>query len=196
MNGHDLQHLTADELDLLVAGVSAPRAMSHCETCPECHRLLELDPMVVHALSTATRPDPAPGFTDRVMARVTVGALPTPATVSSPTPRELAARRRVLVGSLLTGGVVAAGFVWAAANPAAAGKLATPALQDVGQSLWLWLQTVAANAVDQPWFGAARDAVGTPIRAIAVLGAVAGLYALTLTGLRHLLAEPASDAGW
>ena len=189
-------HLNADELDLLVAGGNAPRAASHCATCAECQRLLQADRRVVRALADIPRPDPAPGFADRVMSRVTVAPLPSPATVSSHSVREVAARRRVLVASLLTGGIVAAGFAWATANPAAAGRLTNPALQDVGQSLWLWLQAAAANAAEQPWLGAARDALGTPIRAFAALGAVAACYALTLTGLRHLLTEPAPDAGW
>jgi hypothetical protein len=190
-------HLTADELDHLISGIPAPRATSHCETCHECRRLLDLDRLVVSALATIPRPDPAPGFEDRVMARVTVlpaEAAPLMAPVRSP--RELAARRRVAAGSLLTAAAVVAGFVWAAVNPAAAGKLVSPAMNDVGQSLWLWLQAAAANAVEQPWFGTVRDALGSPARAVGILVIVAGCYALMLTGLRHLLTEPAPDAEW
>ena len=55
---------------------------------------------------------------------------------------------------------------------------------------------MAANAVEQPWFGAVRDTLTTPSRALPVAAAVAGVYAAALLGFRRLLAEPATDAGW
>ena len=58
-----------------------------------------------------------------------------------------------------------------------------------------WMQ-LAANTAERPWFGSVRDAVTTPLRALPYVVGGAGLYAIGLTGLSRLLAEPATDAGW
>ena len=58
------------------------------------------------------------------------------------------------------------------------------------------LQALAANAAEQPWFDGARDLFATPARALPLAAGVAGVYAAALLGLRRLLAEPATDAGW
>jgi hypothetical protein len=112
------------------------------------------------------------------------------------TPRSVAARRRAIGALLVTGGGIAAGFAWAAAHPADALRWSAPALQDTGHALWLSLQTVVANATEQPWFSSLRDTVGTPVRGLLIVAAAAGAYAIALMGLRRLMTEPATDAGW
>lgn len=190
-------HLTADELDALLTGTPTGRVTSHLATCPPCQDMVALDRAVVAALGTLPPFDPAPGFEGRVMARVTVRSPLIEGRLVLPrSPRETAARRRVAIGGLVLGGVLAAGFAWAAANPDAAAGLTTPALRDLGETLWVSVQGLSANAMEQPWFGAVRDALATPARALPAVAGVIALYSAALVGFRRLLAEPATDAGW
>lgn len=188
-------HLTAEELDALLIGSGSARTMSHLATCPSCAALRELDARLVTALAALPAWDPATDFSDRVMARVSIhpapGELPQLRTV-----RERSARRRVIAASIAGGGALAAGLVWAVTHPAAALDWASPTVTGAGTTLWATLQTIAANAAEQPWFGTVRDALSSPTRAFPVLVGVLGSYALALVGLRRLLTEPATDAGW
>lgn len=194
MSDASLNHLTADELDALLVGAESPRAMSHLATCPSCVAMRELDVRLVTVLGGLPTWEPSADFPERVMARVQIrpvlAALPRVVT-----PRERSARRRVVVASVATGGALAAALVWAAANPAIALGWTAPTVADAGQSLWITLQTIAANTAEQPWFGGVRDALATPTRAFPVLVGGLGAYALALVGLRRLLTEPATDAG-
>lgn len=190
-----LDHLTADELDALHAGTPASRATSHLATCGDCRALVALDARLLADLGSLSDFDPATGFVERVMHRLDLSQSAV-AVVSTETDRSRAARRRVLVGGLLTGGLVAGGFAWAAANPGAALGFAVPALNDVGQALWVSVQTVTANTVEQPWFAAIRDTLATPARALPALMVAGGIYASVLVGLRRLLTRPATDAAW
>ena len=195
MNDPIPQHLTAEELDALLVGGGTARAMSHLATCPSCAALRELDGRVVAALTALPAFDPAADFSDRVMARVSIR----PATSALPlgrTVRERSARRRVIAASIAGGGAFAAGLAWAVANPAAALDWTAPTVTGAGTTLWITLQTIVANAAEQPWFGSVRDALGSPTRAFPVLLGVLGSYALALVGLRRLLTERTTDAGW
>ena len=188
-------HLTEDELDALLAGAGSPRVMSHLATCASCAAMRELDTSLIPALAALPMWEPAAGFPDRVMARVSIH----PIVVAQPLPltaRERSARRRGVVASLATLGALAAGFVWAVAHPAATLGWSTPALADAGQSLWVTLQGVAASTADQPWFSSVRGTLTTPARAFPVLVGALGAYALALVGLSRLLTEPATDARW
>ncbi len=192
-----MQHLTADELDALVGGLSSPRALSHVATCPLCDEMVALDRRVVALLGGLPAIEPAAGFADRVMARVTIadGVIKV-VTAPTRTPREVAAKRRILGLSLVGGTAVAAGFAWAVTHPASATGWSGAAVGGVGESLWLSVQALAANTAEQPWFGTVREALTTPLRALPYVVGGAGLYAIGLTGLSRLLAEPATDAGW
>ena len=197
MTASPLTHLTADELDALHEGQRLLRATSYLETCADCRALLEQDAKLIVALEGMPTWDPSPEFLDRVMSSIERPVLrPVVAAAGVPTPRERSARRRVLVASLLTSGVVTAGFAWAFVDPDAAIGLAQPAFQQLTGSLWTSLQALSANTVEQPWFTTFRDALATPTRAVPVLAIGAGLYAVALMGLRRLLTRPAADAGW
>lgn len=192
-----LAHLSADELDALHTGTSNDRATSHLATCADCQTLLASDTRLLTALASLPTWDPAPGFVARVLSgldRSVVAELP--ASPTGETARSRSARRRVVIGGIVTGGIVAGGFAWAAANPGDALGLASPALRDVGQTLWLSLQGVTANALEQPWFGAVRDTLASPVRVVPALVAAGAVYAAMLLGLRRLLTRPAADAGW
>ncbi len=189
-------HLSADELDGLLEGITSPRATSHLATCPSCQRMVALDQQLVHSLNSRPQHIPSLGFADAVMRQVTVGAHAVMALPQPTSARALAARRRVLVAGGLTGAAVAGGFVWAALNPTDALGFASPALQQAGQTLWLGLQGVVANTVEQPWFDGVRDTLASPTRAVPALVGAAGAYAVALIGMRRLLTGPAPHAGW
>ena len=189
-------HLTADELDaFLTQSATSPLAL-HVATCPSCAEMVDWDGRLVRALGVLPYFDPATGFSDRVMRGLTprLAQVTLPATTA--TPRAAAARRRAFGALVLVGGGMAAGFAWASAHPGDAVRWSGPALQDAGHALWTSLQSVVASATDQPWFSSVRDTMATPMRALLALAAVAGAYAIALTGLRRLMTEPATDAGW
>lgn len=198
MTASPLTHLTADELDALHEGQRLLRATSHLETCPDCRALLASDASLIAALGALPTWDPSPEFLTKVMSRIERPVLrPVTAAVPGvPTPRERSARRRVVVASLLTSGLVTAGFAWAFIDPDQAIGLVQPLFQQLTGTLWTSVQAFSANTVEQPWFTTFRDALATPTRAVPVLAGAAGLYAVALLGLRRLLTRPAADAGW
>lgn len=187
-------HLTTDELDAFLEDHPTPRATSHLATCAECQMMVTLDREVVYHLGALPEHVPSYRFADGVMARVTVGRPVSAPVVVPATPRALAARRRVLVAGGLTGAAVAGAFGWAILNPAAALGFASPALQQGGHALWAGMQVGLSSAVDQPVLAWVTDMVAAPMRAIPILVGAAGAYALALTGMRHLLTEPAHHA--
>jgi hypothetical protein len=157
--------------------------------------MVALDRRVVAALSALPFLEPAPGFEDRVMAGVT-RMRPIGEAAVQWTPRELAARRRVIGTTLVAGGAVAAGFAWAAGHPTDALGWAGPAIQEAGNGLWPSIQSWAVHASEQPWFGTLRDALAAPARTLPMLGLAALAYAAVLTGLRRVMTEPAAHASW
>lgn len=187
-------HLTTDELDAFLEDHPTPRATSHLATCPECQAMVALDREVVFHLSALPEHVPSYQFADGVMARVTVGRPVSAAVVAPATPRAVAARRRVLVAGGLTGAAVAGAFGWAMLNPGAALGLATPAFQQAAQALWAGMQAGLTSAVDRSALSWASELLAAPTRAIPVFLGAAGAYALALTGMRHLMTEPAPHA--
>ena len=195
MNAHDPKHLTADELDAFLTDSSSQLVASHLATCPACASMVERDGRLIAMLAALPYFDASAGFSDRVMRGLAPRQAPAALPVAA-TPRSVAARRRAIGALLVAGGSMAAGFAWASAHPADALRWSAPAIQDTGHALWLSLQTVVANATEQPWFSSLRDTMATPVRALFIVGAAAGSYAIALMGLRRLMTEPATDAGW
>ncbi|MGH7523712.1 MAG: anti-sigma factor family protein [Gemmatimonadales bacterium] len=191
-------HLTAEELDALHAQRCPEPVASHLATCSDCAALVERDRRLISALAALPQFAVPVGFSDRVMACVMIpaAALVTPASVDATTPRSRAARHRAMGAAILATGAVGAACVWAGGHSAEALRWSAPAVQGAGHSLWLSLQTVVVNATGQPWFSSLRDTLATPVRALAVLAGLAGVYALGLLGLRRLLTEPATHASW
>jgi hypothetical protein len=58
------------------------------------------------------------------------------------------------------------------------------------------LQTIVANATEQPWFSSVRDTLATPVSGLLALAVLAGAYAIGLMGLRRLMTEPTVNAIW
>jgi hypothetical protein len=196
MSADPTPHVSADELDALHDRGAPSRVTSHIATCGECRNLVALDTRLVSLLASLPQWEPSPTFTSRVLGQLTPPKRPAPAAAGVPTDRSVAARRRVVVAGWVTGGAVAAGFAWAALNPAAAHGLAGPALGEVSRTLWLSLQGVVANTMEQPWFGAVRDTMASPLRTVPFLLGAGAAYVAALVWFRRLLTSPATDAGW
>lgn len=188
-------HLTAEDLDLLLEATPPAKVASHLATCPSCRELAIADRRLVAALESLPTWDPSPQFVQRVMSEVVAPPVAVPV-VAGPSERERSARRRVLIGGSILGGLVTAGFAWAFANPGNALGLVEPAIQQAGQTLWVSVQALSANASEQPWFVPLRDALATPARAVPTLMGVGALYLVLLLSLRRLLNRPATDAGY
>jgi hypothetical protein len=189
-------HLTTDELDAFLAERGSQTVTSHVATCPACAGMIESDRRLLAAMAALPQFFVAPQFADRVMARVAIASVPAVTVAGLHTPRSLAARRRAIGAALVVSGGIAAAFVWASAHPAETLRWSTPAVENAGRTLWLSLQTVVANATEQPWFSSLRDTLATPLRALATTAGIAGAYALGLLGLRRLMNEPATNASW
>jgi hypothetical protein len=63
-------HITAEDLDLLLAGTPPAATLAHLAGCRECRQVAARDRAVVVALARLPRLEPSPGFADRVMARI------------------------------------------------------------------------------------------------------------------------------
>jgi hypothetical protein len=196
MNLHRTGHLTADELDAFLTQSPSPAATSHLATCAACATMAERDRHLVAELAALPYFDPRSDFGDAVMHRVAMPAMPLAVAAAGKSARAIAARRRAIGVLVLAGGGIAAGFAWALAHPTDAAQWTSPALRDVGHSLWLSLQTIVANATAQPWFSSVRDSMATPGRALVALAGFAAVYAVGLLGLRRLMSEPATHASW
>ncbi len=182
-------HLSADELDLALLSPTAPPVASHLATCETCHRMVRLDRLVVDGLGQMPALEPSPGFADRVMARVVV---PTPPIRSA---RAQAARRRVLTGSLIGAGGLAASLAWAAVDPSGGVAWLGPEARQVADSLWPTWQSLSAQASGRPWSALLADATGSPVQVMVGATVAAALYALGLIGFRQLLTEPVPHVG-
>ncbi|HEY4319864.1 MAG TPA: hypothetical protein VGM77_01695 [Gemmatimonadales bacterium] len=195
---HQQNHLTADELDAFLIDKSSALASSHVATCPSCAAMVAADARVVAALRALPMFNPSPAFSDAIMARVRVMAVPVAAAaqVAEPTPRSAAARRRATVALGIGTAGLAAGFAWAMVHPDDALRWSAPAVDSAAHTVWLSLQHLVGGAVAQPWFSTVRDTLASPVHALIASAGMAAVYALALLGLRRLMTEPAPDASW
>jgi hypothetical protein len=187
-------HLSPDELDLRLEAALPAERERHVEECAACAELVRADRALVEGLAALPLPSPAAEFADRVMSRV---ALPDPF-----------ALRRARVAALTLGATlrtraVAAGAAAAALVAAMAGSAAWTLTHEgaiaaagawlaarAGELAWLGFHGAASSLLDEPWFAAVRDALGSPDRlALASMGA-SGVYLAGLVVLRRLLALP------
>lgn len=183
-------HLTPDDLDAWLAGTLAPTAQDHLAFCPACQERAETERDIVALLGALPLMSPAPGFADRVMARVTV---PQPIGVRSLRRRVFATRRTAALAAsllLLVAGSMAGSIVWTLGHQDTLAALGAWLTAQAGQAAWLGLRGVASNFIEQPWFAGLRSLAGSPGRlglasALAMAAYVAGVLAL-----RRLLALP------
>ena len=186
-------HLSADEIDACLSGAITVALQQHLDQCPACLEQVRVDREIAELIAALPSMSPAEGFSDRVMARV---AIPDPFALRSlqATRRRLFAAPRsfataaallfVLVGSM------AASVAWSLANQETLASIGTWLFAQGGQALWLGVQGLATNLIEQPWYTSFRSLVENPAR-LAVISAMGSLlYLGGLLAMRRLLAVP------
>jgi len=185
-------HLTPDDLDALLVGSMSAPVRTHLGECGSCRSLAATDRAVVTRLERLPRFSPAPGFPDRVMARVSIAGSPVRSilglTVRLPTSRLAASIAAVLAIGLVTS------VVWTLGNREVLAAWGQQATALVDRWLWLGLQTLAANLTEQPWYDSARAAVGSPVRLAAASVAIVATWSAGILALKRLVTAPSRVA--
>ncbi|HET6836569.1 MAG TPA: hypothetical protein VFH24_00935 [Gemmatimonadales bacterium] len=186
-------HLSADEIDACLAGAPAPEAQRHLDQCRSCLEQVQADREIAEQIRSLSLMSPSEGFAERVMASVII---PDPFAIRSlqatrrrlfATPRSFAAAASVLV--VLLGSMVAS-IAWSLANQQTLASLGSWLFAQGGQALWLGLQGLASNLIEQPWYDGLRSLAENPGR-LALISALGSLaYLGGLVALRRLLAVP------
>ena len=186
MSDVHLTHLSADDLDAWIEGRLGSARAGHLRHCADCRDLVERERALMELLGALPRLAPAVGFEDRVMARVRVPQL-APATSHSVVP---SSRRPVaaIAAAVLVG--MAASIAWSLGNRELLDSWGAWLLGESSRLLWVSVQAVASNLLEQPWSREVRSFIAAPGRLLLVLGAASLVYASGLLALRRLMALP------
>src|ERR687896_178610 len=186
-------HLSADEIDACLAGAPLPEVQQHVEQCRSCLEQVQADREIAEQIRSLPLMSPSEGFAERVMASVVI---PDPFAIRSlqatrlrffATPRSFAAAASLAV--VLLGSMVAS-IAWSLANQETMASLGSWLFAQGGQALWLGLQGLASNLIEQPWYNGLRSLAENPAR-LALISALGSLaYLGGLVALRRLLAVP------
>ena len=186
-------HLTLDDIDAWLAGALAPAAQEHLAGCPACQERAETEREIVSLIAGLPLMSPAPGFSDRVMARVAVPQPLQVRTIDLLRRRVFASRGSMaFAASLLVVvlGSMAGSIVWTLGHQETLVALGNWLTAQAGQAAWLGVRAVASNFIEQPWFAGFRELASSPAR----LGIASGLallaYLSGVLALRRLLALP------
>jgi hypothetical protein len=186
-------HLSPDEIDSWLSGNLAREWQQHLDQCQSCLERARIEREIVDQIATLPLLSPADGFSDRVMASVSV---PDPFSIRSlqATRRRLFATRRSLAVAasltLLILGSMGGSIAWSLANQETLASIGNWLLTAGGQMAWLSLRGVASNVIEQPWYTGVRSLLENPGR-LAVASALATtVYLIGVLALRRLLALP------
>ena len=190
-------HLSPDEIDSWLSGNLDREWQQHLDQCQTCLERVRIERELVDQIATLPLMSPADGFSDRVMASVSV---PDPFSIRSlqATQRRLFATRRSLAiaasVTLLILGSMAGSIAWSLANQETLTSIGNWLLTAGGQVAWLSLRGVASNVIEQPWYTGIRALLENPGR-LAVASALATtVYLIGVLALRRLLALPTQQA--
>jgi hypothetical protein len=186
-------HLSPDDVELWLGGTLDAARTRHLDLCPECFDRAQAEREIVEQLAALPPMAPAPGFADRVMARVTVAD---PFALRSLRQRIFATRRSMAIAASLALAVVgsmAASVAWSLANQEVLVAAGHWVLAQATQAGWLALRGIASNFIEQPWYESARAFADHPGRLAAALGAVSLAYLSGMFALRRLLALPSQQ---
>jgi hypothetical protein len=186
-------HLSADEIDACQIGVPTPEIQRHLDQCSQCLEQVKIDREIAEQVAALPLISPTPGFADRVMARVVV---PDPFAIRSlqatrrrlfSTPKSFAAAASfalVLLGSMV------GSVVWSLGHQETLAALGSWLFAQGGQAVWLGIQGLASNLLEQPWYGGLKSLADNPGR-LALFSALGSFaYLSGLIALRRLLAAP------
>jgi hypothetical protein len=192
MTRQTLQHLTPDEIDLVLEGSYPEGVRGHLNTCPDCDKLILEERGVVRAIAALPLHVPSADFEDRVMALVNIVQ---PASVFATIRRRaFASRRSLAVAATLAIGLLAslAGSVaWSLGNMDLLAATGSSVLGVVAESGWVVARALTSNLIEQPWYSGARDLLDSPLRLAFAAGGLVATWAAGLLLLRRLMAIPA-----
>ena len=189
-------HLTPDDFDDWLTGALAPAAQEHLAQRLGCRARADTEREIVELLGALPLMSPAPGFADRVMARVAVPQpFAVPALVSL-RGRIFATRRSMAVAAsllVLVAGSMAGSVVWTLGHQDTLAALGGWLTAQAGQAAWLGVRGVASTFIEQPWFAELRALAAHPGRLGLASALALGAYLGGLLALRRLLALPAQQ---
>jgi hypothetical protein len=186
-------HLSADEIDACLIGVPTPEIQQHLDHCSLCLDQVKMDREIAEQIATLPLMSPADDFADRVMARVVI---PDPFAIRSfqATRRRLFAAPRSFAAAaslaLVLLGSMVGSVVWSLGHQDLLSSFASWLFAQGGQALWLGVQGLASNLLEQPWYLGFKSLAQTPGR-LAFFSALASFaYLGGLLALRRLLTVP------
>lgn len=186
-------HLSSDDFDALLEGAASREAHGHLAECAFCREQVAADRTIVTRLESLSSFTPSADFPDQVMARV---VMPDPFALHSfgTARRRMFATRRSLAAAasvaIIVVGAMAASVVWTLGNRETLAAAGSWLGGEVIGWLWIAVRGGAANLMEQPWYAAARDFLGSPARLAFLSGAISLLYLGALFALRKLMALP------
>lgn len=186
-------HLSPDEIDACLSGAPAPEVQRHLQQCRECEELLQAEREIVEQIAALPPLQPAEGFSERVMASVLI---PDPFAIRSlqATRRRLFAKPKSLVAAaglmLLLLGSMTVSIAWSLTHQDTLAAIGSWLYAQGGQAVWLGVQGLASNLIEQPWYTGFSSLIEQPVR-LAVISALGTLaYLGGVLALRRLLAAP------
>jgi hypothetical protein len=187
-------HLTPDDFDAWLTGALPPAEQDHLAQCLVCRERAETEREVVELLGALPLMSPAPGFSERVMARVTVPRPQVVPVLASLRNRVFATRRSMALAAsllVLVAGSMTGSIVWTLGHQDTLAALGEWLTAQAGQAAWLGVRGVASNFMEQPWFAGLKALAASPGR-LALASALALIaYFGGVLALRRLLALPA-----
>ncbi len=174
-----INHLTADDLDAFHSASLSVEAREHLEECAECRTLTLQDQALLTALAKLAAFEPAPGFANRVMARVEL---------SRPVLVRFKARRLALAASVIV--ALGASIIWSLFNRTLLLSWLDHSATEIGHGLWVGVRVVATNLTEQPWFSGLRGFASSSARVALTGGGLLIGYGAAVYALRRLLVPP------
>src|SRR5918995_6733636 len=147
-------HLSADEIDACLSGAPAPEVQQHLEQCRACLEQVEADREIIEQIRSLPLMSPSEGFAERVMASVII---PDPFAIRSlqatrrrlfATPRSFAVAASLVLFLL---GSMAGSIVWSLGHQETLAAVGSWFFVHAGQAVWLGVQGLASNLIEQPW---------------------------------------------
>ena len=193
MSIRDSAHLSADDLDLLLANTPTPEATAHVSICDDCRKLVDSERWLIAELESLPTFEPGLGFADRVIAEVAAGGV-----LASPrSGAVLRFKKSTVVALSLLGMTVSA--IWTIFNRPLFDQLVDQITGFGARWTDLALQNAIVVITAQSWFAPISTVLASPLGWVATGGAVIGLWATGMLALRKLVttqAGTATEAGW
>jgi hypothetical protein len=189
-------HLTPDDFDAWLAGALLPAAQDHLAQCVACWERAETEREIVDLLGALPLMSPAPGFADRVMARVTVPQPLTAPAAASLRSRIFATRRSMALAAsllVLVAGSMTGSVVWTLGHQDTLAALGGWITSQAGQAAWIAVRGVASTFMEQPWFAGFKALASSPGRLALASALALTAYLGGVLALRRLLALPAQQ---